>query len=230
MVYIYPMKWQVYHFQDILSTNETAKSFPDHAVIIAQRQNGGKGRYGRVWESPVGNLYLSAVVAGLGQQAPLMAFGAGIAVAEALASFGAGLKWPNDVLIAGKKVAGILLEQTEDGKLIIGIGVNVVSCPTTGMLYQATHLNGQITLSDLADKILSGLDSMISELQTNGFEPIRQKWMRLAVGIDQPIRVRLPHQEIGGVFRNLTPQGELVLETPDKTVQISAGDVFLIKG
>ena len=158
-----------------------------------------------------------------------MAFGAGIAVATALGNFKPQLKWPNDVLIDGQKVAGILLEQTEDNRLIIGIGVNVATCPPADMtLYPTTHLNGQITLSELQGSILAALADSIATLKTQGFETIRQQWLAYAVGLGDTVRVCLPHQEMIGTFNSLNPQGELVLKTPAGTVQISAGDVFLI--
>ena len=224
-----PMKWHIHLFHKVPSTNETAKTFPDSAVIVAECQSAGRGRYGRRWESPAGNLYLSAVVGGLGPLAPLMAFGAGIAVANALKQFEPRLKWPNDVLIGGKKVAGILLEQTEDGRLIIGIGVNVATCPPAGMtLYPTTCLENKMALVDLREKILDGLAETIAILKDQGFDPIRKLWLDRAVGMGSPVRVQMPRQEIIGTFKDLSPQGELVLETPAGTVHISAGDVFLI--
>lgn len=223
------MKWHVHLFSEVSSTNEIAKSFPDFSVIVADRQSAGRGRYGRRWESPAGNLYLSAVVGKMGALAPLMAFGAGVAVATALDRFNPQLKWPNDVLIGGAKVAGILLEQTDDGRLIIGIGVNVATCPPAGTtLYPTASLKGQITPDDLRDQILTALAQMVSVLKTQGFEPIRKLWLNRAIGLGKSIRVQMPRQVVVGTFKDLSPQGELVLETPAQTVQISAGDVFLI--
>ena len=222
------MKWQIHRFDQVHSTNDTAKTFPENSVIVAATQSGGRGRYGRVWSSPVGNLYLSAVVSDMGTKTPLVAFVSGLAVAEALSDFNVRLKWPNDVLLNGGKVAGILLERADNG-LIIGIGINVSSAPDKGMLYPVATLNSQISVSDVEQGVLSSLSDNLTLLQKKGFEPIRQKWLEKAVGIGQQIRVGLPNKTLVGVFKNLSPQGELVLETPDKTVHyISAGDVFLI--
>ena len=223
------MKWHIYHFEQVQSTNETAQNFPPQSVIIAARQTGGRGRYGRIWDSPVGNLYLSAVVQNMGQYTTFMAFVVGVAVAESLTDFGAVLKWPNDVLLDGKKVAGILLEQAEDGRLIIGIGINVLTSPAQNMLYPTTHLSGKISLIDLEKRILNSLSVQIELLQEKGFVVIREKWLKYAVGIGQMIKVNLPKKTIDGIFKEISPQGELILETRDKTVQkITAGDVFLI--
>ncbi|MBQ7413241.1 MAG: biotin--[Alphaproteobacteria bacterium] len=223
------MKWQIHHFEQVLSTNELAKDFPPQSVIIADIQTGGRGRYGRVWESPMGNLYLSAVVRNMGQHTPFMAFVAGIAVAESLSDFGVRLKWPNDVLLDGKKLAGILLEQTDDGRLIIGIGVNVLTAPNKKMLYPTADLCGKISREKLAKRILDTLSVYMDLLLEKGFEPVRKKWLKYADGIGHAVKVNLPHQVVEGIFKEISPKGELILETRDKTVQkITAGDVFLI--
>lgn len=223
------MKWSVHYFDQVVSTNETAKNFPINTVIIASCQSGGKGRMGRSWLSPKGNLYLSAVVKDYDDKTPMLAFVVAIALADALADFEVRLKWPNDILLNGKKLAGVLLERTEDKRIIIGIGVNIVSCPTDGMLYETASLNGQIELEKVQEKILNALAENITLFEDKGFDVIREKWVRYAEGIGQTIKVQLPTKTLVGIFKELSPQGELVLELPDKTVQkITAGDVFLI--
>ena len=222
------MKWFINKFDQVVSTNEIAKSFPVNSVIIASCQSGGKGRMGRCWMSPKGNLYLSAVVKEYDARTPLLAFVVAVSVADALKDFNVRLKWPNDVLLTGGKVAGILLERTEN-KIIVGIGVNIVSSPTENMLYKTAHLNGRITVEQAMDKILTALSENIAIFEDSGFERIRQKWLQVAKGLGQTIKVQQPNQTMIGVFKDLSPQGELVLELPDKTVQkITAGDVFLI--
>lgn len=222
------MKWQIQHFDVVQSTNETAKNFPANTVIVASCQTGGKGRLGRVWESPKGNLYCSIVVADRGNLSPLLAFVAGVAVAESLADFHPALKWPNDILIDGKKCAGLLLERTESS-IIIGIGLNLISAPTKGMLYQTTHLNKAILPEDILNLILEKLSAYLTLFDTQGFGPVREKWLSYAVGINKSIQVNLPTKKLQGIFKEMSPQGELVLELPDKRVQnITAGDVFIL--
>ncbi|HEY5299887.1 MAG TPA: biotin--[acetyl-CoA-carboxylase] ligase [Acetobacteraceae bacterium] len=117
-----------------------------HATVVtAREQTAGRGRVGRGWDSPVGNLYLSVLLRldlAPGRIAEL-SFVAALAVAEMVDAFAAGrvsLKWPNDVLIDGAKVAGILVEQA-NGATVIGIGVNVAHCPS-GLAYPVTSLVG----------------------------------------------------------------------------------------
>ena len=223
------MKWQIKRFDEVESTNETATSFPADSVIIATRQTKGRGRYGRKWESPTGNLYLSAVVSDFGKKTPLLAFLAGVSVAEALTEFKVRLKWPNDVLLNGGKVAGILLERTEKNTVIIGIGINVANAPTQNMMYQTASLNNKITLSKLEIRLLNALKNNLDLFRNDKFDAIQKKWLSFAEGIGQKIQVHLPNQTLTGKFTQLSPQGELILETPDKIVhKISAGDVFLI--
>jgi len=223
------MKWKIKRFEQVQSTNESAKSLPVGSVVIAGCQTGGRGRYGRVWTSPKGNLYLSAVVSELGAQTPLLAFVAGVAVIEALSDFPVYLKWPNDILLNGGKIAGILLEKTEDRSVVIGIGINVVSCPKENMMYPTASLDNKISLPDLEEKLLNALNTNVDLLAQGHFDLIRNKWIKKAVGLGKTIEVHLPKQTIRGLFKEFSPQGELILETPDKIVhKITAGDVFLI--
>ena len=223
------MKWQIEHFDTVGSTNEIAKSLPENSVVVAKCQTGGYGRYGRTWVSPKGNLYLSVVVKEYGDQTPLLSFVAGVAVREALGAFGVRLKWPNDILLNGGKVAGILLEKTDHKTVIIGIGINVALCPTEKMMYQTASLNEKISLKDLEEKVLSALKTNLDLLEEGQFALIREKWITYAVGLGEVIEVHLANQTIRGYFKEFSPQGELILETPDKIIhKITAGDVFLI--
>ena len=223
------MEWKIKRFDEVQSTNESAKLMPAGSVVIAESQTGGRGRYGRVWVSPKGNLYLSAVVPEQGGRTPVLAVVAGVAVIEALSDFPALLKWPNDVLINGGKVAGILLEKTERGTVVIGIGINVLSNPTEKMMYKTESLNGKISLNQLEENLLHALSVNVDLLIQNRFDLIREKWIKKAVGLGEMIEVHLTNKTIRGYFKEFSPQGELILETPDKIVhKITAGDVFLI--
>lgn len=223
------MRWQITHFDRLESTSQTARDFPVNSVIIADSQSGGRGRYGRKWESPKGNLYLSAVLPDYGYQTPLLAFVVGVALADALSDFGVRLKWPNDVLLDGKKLAGILLERTDDGRIIAGIGVNVAFHPTQNVLYETESLKGQLSVEETANRILESLQNMLQLFETQGFTSIHRLWLFYALGIGGAVTVRLPDRQLQGVFKEFSPDGALVLELSDKTIQkITAGDVFLI--
>lgn len=221
------MKWKKYFFEKVGSTNDVAKTYPIGSVIVARTQESGRGRYGRVWKSVDGNLYLSVVLPDYQEKSPLLSFLVGVALAQAFASFNVRLKWPNDVLLNKQKLAGILLENQGD-KIIAGIGVNVADCPNLDdMPYQAASLCHQISADEACDSILHHLGELLEIFETQGFEPIRQKWIHFAEGLHQEITVKLPHETYSGRFTQITPLGAIDLELQDKTHRlITAGDVF----
>ena len=220
------MKWKTYFFDTIDSTNTQARLYEVGTVIVAKKQTAGRGRYGRVWQSEAGNLYMSFVVSQFGIQTPLLSFLFGVAVCEALPEFLVQLKWPNDVLLNGGKLAGILLEQESD-KLIAGIGLNVVNAPHENMLYQTASLNGQITNEDIIKRLITTVSDNMDLFAEKGFEPIREKWLKYGCGIGQHIIVKLPNETLSGIFEELTPQGAISLKLNNGTIrQITVGDVF----
>lgn len=223
------MKWQHIHFDCLDSTNKTAWDYEPGTVITANLQQRGRGRYGRAWESYLGNLFMSFVLPDLGRIDQYISFMTAVALADALDAFDVRIKWPNDILLNQGKVAGILLEKTDKNYMVVGIGVNVVQAPIDGMLYQTASLNGKISADRLRDKIIQSFDKWLTILRTDGFSVIRERWLEKAQGIGLPVQVRLPNETKTGIFKEISPQGELVLETPAKTVQyITAGDVFFI--
>ncbi len=222
------MIWKKFTFETVDSTNKVAADYPIGSVIVASSQTSGRGRYGHTWVSDKGNLYMSAVLKTYDEQTPLMAFVVAVSVADALNKIGFSpqLKWPNDILLNGAKLAGILLEQVDD-KLIVGIGVNCASCPDN-LPYPATHLNGRIGADQLADLILEQLMYWTGLFETDGFMPIYHKWKSYAVGLGQIITIRLPNETLQGIFKDLSESGALLLQLPDNTVKhITAGVVLL---
>ena len=222
------MIWKKLIFDTLKSTNKTAADYPPYTVIVAKSQTGGRGRYGHSWFSPKGNLYMSAVLPEMGENSCFLAFVVALSVAQSLKEFPIKLKWPNDVLLDKKKLAGILLEKTDKG-IIAGIGVNVISCPLTGLPYEATHLNGCISCDDLMQKILDNLNSNLQELNKNGFVRLRDEYMSYIQGLNSQICVNLPDKKLVGIFKDLSASGALILQLPDKTIkEITAGVVFLL--
>jgi BirA family biotin operon repressor/biotin-[acetyl-CoA-carboxylase] ligase len=212
------------------------------SLVWAGEQTAGRGRRGRSWASPPGNLYLSLLLRpGMppGEGAKL-GFVASLAMGGALAALlpqgeaRVRLKWPNDLLIEGSKAAGILLEGLSgpDGRLagvILGIGVNVASFPTDTP-YRATSLSAAggradpvLLLRGFAERFPGCYDSF----RRKGFGPIRAAWMERAAGIGQPIEVRLEQETVAGRFSTLDEEGRLWLDLADGSRRsFSAGDVF----
>ena len=232
----------------IASTNDEAKQLAtagaeEGTLVWADEQTRGRGRQGRIWHSPPGNLYCSLVLRPAkppGESAGL-SFVASLSVCKALEEFlpssaDLRLKWPNDVLINGKKTAGILSESAATGAgnvewVIIGCGVNVASHPAESD-YPVTNLMEEGCSGATVDAVLVAyLRHTLDWVQTwreHGFAPVRDAWLDRAIGLGGPIRVRLGAQEIEGRFTDMDETGTLLVELADgKTRKVTAGDVFL---
>lgn len=234
-------------FESVGSTNTLAMQAardgdPGRLWHAALQQTEGRGRRGRPWATDVGNLAASLLLV-FEREAPDIAglgFVAGVALAEALSSrIGDGpaanisLKWPNDVLLNGAKLSGILLEAEKlrggGQAVVIGIGVNIVSAPA-GLPYPATSLR-EADLSLDAGDVLPPLSDAFAGLYDlwrggDGLPDILAAWRQQASGIGAPITVTTPAGQVSGVFETLDNAGRLVIrgEDGDRTT-ISAGDV-----
>jgi BirA family transcriptional regulator, biotin operon repressor / biotin---[acetyl-CoA-carboxylase] ligase len=214
---------------------------PGRLWITAGRQSGGRGRNGRIWTSEPGNLFTSLLLIDPAPpaRAAELGFVTSLALALALRDILGGdpalkIKWPNDILFDGAKLAGVLLESValpHGLACVAGIGVNCASHPD-GTLYPATDLSAaagrdiapRIVLEALARTMAQQLDVW---LQGPGFAAIRAGWMALAAGLGSPIRVARTNETIEGVFETIDAMGRLVLRQPAGERLIDAGDVFL---
>lgn len=215
---------------------------PGRLWLLAHHQSAGRGRRGRAWLSGAGNLMASLLLrpaCGAGEGAQL-SFASALAVADALAPFlperaGIALKWPNDVLLNGRKVAGILLESATAPAgtldwLVIGIGVNLASHPT-GTPFPATSLAAEGGRAPAPETMLVGLaaalERWIAIWSGQGFAPLRAAWLARAAGRGGMIAVRSAADEVHGRFIDLDPEGRLVLGLADGSLrQVAAGEVF----
>lgn len=167
---------------------------------------------------------------------------AALGVRNGLASLDGGerrnirIKWPNDILIEGKKTAGILVEseRLSDGRLatVIGCGVNVANVPE-GTPYPVTGLRNEGMGAEVADvfgAVATGVEDAIALWRRgSNFAAVRQAWISHAAGIGRPCTVNLPDQSVAGIFADLDPTGRLVLDEADGNRRlVSAGDVFLL--
>jgi BirA family transcriptional regulator, biotin operon repressor / biotin---[acetyl-CoA-carboxylase] ligase len=208
--------------------------------ITAARQSAGRGRRGREWQTASGNLaatllFTTAKPAG---EAAQVSFVAALAVAElAEVCVGAGLtslKWPNDLLVAGRKAAGILVESgafTRGGLwLAVGIGVNLAEAPQD-VERPATAFAEHMTAPPRPDTALEVLATAFERWRqvwdAQGFAPIAQAWTARAHGLGEPCEARLPNQTLKGVAEGLDRDGALSLRLEDGTLaRVTAGDVF----
>ncbi len=239
--------------ESVDSTNDEARRLIETGErgplwVAAARQTRGHGRLGRQWISPPGNLHASFVVSAFGEAAvaPQLGFVAGVAALSALraATGEAGrfaLKWPNDLLLDGAKLGGILLENvsapTGDARLprasiaIIGIGVNCAEAPR-GLPFEACALTSIGPNAPGAATIFARLsDSLVETLDLwrdgEGFARVREAWLKDAAYLGAHIRVELPRETVEGRFETIDATGRLVLATRNGARAVEAGDVAL---
>lgn len=236
---------------DVLdSTNEEAKRLADGgashgAVIWARRQTAGKGRLGRQWVSPEGNLYVSVL---LSPDCDLpacsqLSFVSAVAAVETIQPIIPGdgqaqCKWPNDVLYEDRKLGGILLESfttpDEQGRekqwVVVGIGINIddfpkdTAFPATCLRSSGVEIiSAKIVLSRFIYNFIQAYDQWVHE----GFEPIRKRWLDMAWRLGYPTDVAIGDQVISGTFQGIDDYGRLLIQQPGNQIRtVSAGDVL----
>jgi BirA family biotin operon repressor/biotin-[acetyl-CoA-carboxylase] ligase len=219
----------------------------DGTLVWAREQTAGRGRRGRGWESPRGNLYLSLILRPqcTPQQAAELGFVAGLGLVDALGSvippmIEVHLKWPNDLLLNGRKASGLLMElsTTPDGQvdyLLLGLGCNVKSFPKeTPFPATSIHFEGappSLTEIDLLEAFGRHFLAWVNRWLDEGFEPIRRAWLRHAWRLGEEIEVRSGDDVLTGTFDDIDETGSLVLGlTEGEKKKIAAGDVFFLGG
>ncbi len=209
--------------------------------IMARRQTAARGRRGRAWTSPAGSFAATLVWRpdATPAEAALRTFTASNALCAALADVvpkaRLSLKWPNDVLLSGGKVAGILLESSGAAErldwLAIGFGVNIAEAPEAldgGRLPAAClrEAGACISADDLLARLACAMADGEALLEREGFGPVRDAWLSRAARLGEVMTARTGKTEITGAFETLNESGQLVLRTSSGRVAISAGDVF----
>jgi BirA family biotin operon repressor/biotin-[acetyl-CoA-carboxylase] ligase len=242
---------EVIYFEQTDSTNAQARKLADAGaaegtVVIADSQSVGKGRLGRNWHSPSGvNLYLSVILRPTisPRFATQMTFLSAVAVAramEAIGRFAPQLKWPNDVLLGGSKVAGLLNELNAETEqihyLVLGIGVNLnmtadqfpadLRCPATSLLLDAGETVSRLKFTQA---LLQSLDQLYTSYLSEGFAPLKEEWERRCNVMNQWVEVDYQsHQQVGQVS-GVDDTGALLLSLAGGVTQrVLAGDVRLL--
>ncbi|QFS82190.1 Bifunctional ligase/repressor BirA [Roseivivax sp. THAF40] len=213
--------------------------------IMAHRQTAARGRRGRAWAGPDGNF---AATLFLRPEEPpetvaLRSFVAALALHDTCVTLTGrttpfALKWPNDVLLNGGKLAGILLESAGAGgrvaALAIGVGVNLREAPDSRALDAHAlrpvallpETGAEVSQEEFLDHLAQAYAAREASFRTHGFAPIREAWLARAARIGEAITARTPRAETQGIFETVDATGNLVLKTPDGRVSIAAADVF----
>ncbi|MGH7103630.1 MAG: biotin--[acetyl-CoA-carboxylase] ligase [Acetobacteraceae bacterium] len=221
------------------STNEelnrlAERGAPHASVVAALSQTAGRGRHGRSWTSLPGNLNASFLVrpAPPARETPGLGFAAALSVAETLGRYlpetlRPRLKWPNDVLLASGKIAGILLERGA-GWVVIGIGVNLALAPSD-LPYPAETLASFVsppTPADFLAPLVASLEGWLDRLDRDGFEPIFSVWREFGPAPGEALSVRIGEEIVSGGFAGLGPEGALRLETSSGLRTIHSGEIL----
>ncbi|MFN3656408.1 MAG: biotin--[acetyl-CoA-carboxylase] ligase [Pseudolabrys sp.] len=211
--------------------------------ITARAQNAGRGRRGNAWVSAAGNLFATLLLTEPSQPpaAPQLSFVAALALHDAVAASAPQLgpliklKWPNDLLLGGAKLAGILIEGEHIPlfAVAIGIGVNCASHPA-GTAYPATDLaavGALVTPEALFATLAQAMARRLAQWdEGRGFAAIRTDWLKRAAGLGDEIRVRLPEREFSGRFEGLDEAGRLLIAGAAGVAAVTAGEVFGMGG
>lgn len=211
--------WRLHEIPVTDSTNLAAAKLPVWEAVRADRQTAGRGRFQRSWVSDAGGLWLSAVIPA-GPNAAALPLAVGLAVCDALRSIGLKefrVRWPNDVLVDDRKLAGLLIDQFVPERAVAGIGINVFNHPEThdpGLKNQTTRLADLVTtplgLDDLTKVMLSNLRQVVGQMQKNEFASllprINQLW-----GSPRRVELDLDGDVHSGIFAGIGGAGELLL-------------------
>ena len=248
MTLLLPSGYRALIFDEIDSTNEevrrrAAAGEAGNLFILARRQTAGRGRRGREWQSPRGNFHATLLLRPpvTPQKSAELSFVAANTVAETIETLGvprASVKWPNDVLVDGAKIAGILLESSARHPaqlewIAIGIGINLAHAPER-IPAQATSVairtgraapDAAEVLAILARAFAGRYDIWMSQ----GFAPTRAEWLSRAHGLGERIVARLEREEVAGTFLDVNDAGAILIGTPDGVRAISSGEVFFAR-
>jgi BirA family biotin operon repressor/biotin-[acetyl-CoA-carboxylase] ligase len=225
------MKLAIHHFESVVSTNDLCKHYINEgagegAIILADMQTGGKGRHGRLWASPVGNLYTSILLTPSVHDNPppvkayaQLAFMTGLGVLkglEALDVTGVQLKWPNDGLVNGQKLFGILVECVDDA-VVVGIGINVNHAPEgvgqeTASL--AALLGKELDVADVFHAVLKSFWHVYRQWIAEGFDAIRAECLSYTRGLNSQMTL----SDKTGIFTGISDDGALLLTTTDGSI------------
>lgn len=238
----------IHCFEEISSTNDYAKELIQRGiengdVIIARRQTAGRGRMQRAWESPEGGIWMTVILKprlALADAAKLT-LSTGVALARACRecySLDVQIKWPNDLVYQGKKIAGILGEVVGEWNtvqtLILGVGINAnMKSEDLPSLLPATTLETllghSVNLNDLVIAFLEALETEVESLEEGDIEGLRERWLAYAAGLGMEVQVERAGHVFTGILKGISTSGELILEENQNHLELlfSSGDVKL---
>lgn len=226
--------WQWFDFAELGSTNDYAAtqslSFNSSSKMIysAKMQTKGRGRRGRSWVSPLGNLYFSQLF--FSRRTPVeLVYITALSIVDAIRFFSSDLplqiKWPNDILIDGQKVGGILIEKMQNEAYVIGIGINLVSAPQNGVIYPVASLTDYQVKASRKDFIKQYLFAFETNIQKS-FDEIITDFLPNAYKLNQEIIINNNNEKVSGKFIGIDEQGFLLLKSKNNIITINTGEIL----
>jgi BirA family biotin operon repressor/biotin-[acetyl-CoA-carboxylase] ligase len=221
------IKSKIYYLDEVESTNEYLRSIIGDAsegtVVISDRQTMGKGRYGRTWYSPEGGLWMSSLL--ISAQPQLMTLIGCVAICETMNSYDIllGIKWPNDIMLNGKKVGGVLAD-TIDGKVILGLGLNlnVRDFPDDIELVSTSvyiELKKKFDKMMIFDVLCKEIDDQYGMYKANRIQDILMKWRHYTIMLGRNIRIDSADRVIIGRAIDISADGGLVVTLTDGKIE-----------
>lgn len=233
--------WEIIQFQETGSTNEEAKAFGPWTAVTALRQTAGRGRHGRSWNSGEGGLWVSLVLPTPGEAArwKTLPLAIGLAVIRMLGGLDvqARMRWPNDIMVGDRKLAGLLLERHRPESVIAGIGINIQNAP--GKMDPSLK-DTAVRLADLSpslpqqDELLCRLLTRVREvhrsMERQGLSTLLPELNRIWGPLPRPVVLHVQGQALTGRFTGVTQDGDLLLEQPGRPAAVyTASHVHLLR-
>lgn len=228
-----PPGWRLRQFETVESTSDLCVTLaqagePAGLALLAARQTHGRGSRGRDWQTLPGNLALSVLLRPSHPEVGHWALLAAVALAEALTPAPVQLKWPNDLMLDGRKLGGVLVDTawTPGGGLawlVIGFGANLCAAPD---LPDVTVAPGVREARDVAHQVLARLDYWTASLAQNGFGPVRRAWLDRGPVLGGLLLLMLGRDQIAGTFAGLADNGALLLQSGGKVHAFATGQVL----
>jgi BirA family biotin operon repressor/biotin-[acetyl-CoA-carboxylase] ligase len=235
---------KILFFEEVDSTNNKAKQIAleekEGAVVISKMQTSGRGRRGREWQSPKGGIYISFILKPnfSPERAPQLTLVSSLALVETLnamdSNLNAKIKWPNDVLISGKKISGILTELSADMEkinyIVVGVGVNI-NTDTNNLPETATSLKlemkEEVSVKLFLKSFLEHYDSVYREYLDGGINQIIERWKDNSDTLGKNVKIIGINETYEGLAKNIDENGALILKTKEKEIKVYSGDVSL---
>jgi BirA family biotin operon repressor/biotin-[acetyl-CoA-carboxylase] ligase len=246
---LWPPRWRqapVHYFGTIGSTNDEAARLvragePEGTAVVAREQSSGRGRRGRPWSSEAGGLWISVIITRSGLEPGRLSLAAGVAAARAIEGCCAtrcDLKWPNDLMVAGKKVGGILVETLSDRPFaVVGIGINcnqdvtlLEGHPRSTAATLRAATGTAVCLPVLTGRLICELEQALGALRSGEWRGILREWAGRDLLARKSVRVRVGKREMEGAYCGVSERGEMLLRTQEGMREISSADEVRVVG